>query len=127
MNISDTLQLLDAYVISERVISTYADLSQESLLNDLKIFQNEYEKVCLKPNLLLITEINGKFHNRIAVSTNNQFLISHSAHLHNLSRRLSYFVYKFESHSQENLVKHLKKINKDHQAIINQVELRNQR
>ena len=65
MNISDTLQLLDAYVISERVISTYADLSQESLLNDLKIFQNEYEKVCLKPNLLLITEINSKFHNRL--------------------------------------------------------------
>ena len=27
MNISDNLQLLDAYVISERVISTYADLS----------------------------------------------------------------------------------------------------
>ena len=126
MNISDTLQLLDAYVISERVISTFADLSQESLLNDLKIFQNEYEKVCLKPDLLLITEINSKFHNRIAKSTNNQFLISHSAHLHNLSRRLSYFVYKFESQSQVKLVKHLKKINKDHQEIINQVEFRNQ-
>ena len=54
------------------------------------------------------------------------FLISHSAHLHNLSRRLSYFVYKFESHSQEKLLKHLKKINKD-RAIINQVELRNQK
>ena len=44
MNISDTLQLLDAYVISERVISTYADLSQESLLNDLKIFQMSMKK-----------------------------------------------------------------------------------
>ena len=60
MNISDTLQLLDAYVISEKVISTFADLSQESFLKDLKIFQNEYEKVCLKPDLLLITEINSK-------------------------------------------------------------------
>ena len=127
MNISDTLQLLDAYVISERVISTFADLSQRSFLKDLKIFQNQYEKVCLKPNLLLITEINSKFHNRIAESTNNQFLISHSAHLHNLSRRLSYFVYKFESQSKEKLTKHLKKINKDHQEIINQVETGNQK
>ena len=80
----------------------------------------------MKPDLLLITEINSKFHNRIAKSTNNQFLISHSAHLHNLSRRLSYFVYKFESQSQAKLLKHLKKINKDHQEIIKMVEFRNQ-
>ena len=120
MSIDHTLQLLDAYVISEKVVSFVANLKDPSLLKDLISFQDEYKIVSDSANLLLVTEINSKFHNRIA--TSNQFIIANSADLHNLARRLSYFVYKTESQSEEKLRKHLQRINKDHKMIINHIK-----
>ena len=122
MSIDHTLQLLDAYVISEKVVSFVVNLKDPSLLEDLISFQDEYKTVSDSANLLLVTEINSKFHNRIAEATSNQFIIANSADLHNLARRLSYFVYKTESQSEEKLRKHLQRINKDHKMIINHIK-----
>ena len=111
-------------VHSEKVVSSFANFDDPTLAVELESFQSNYEKVSDQRNLLKITEINGKFHNRLAESTGNQFIVANSADLHNLARRLSYFVYRMESKNSVKLNKHLKRINKDHRTIIQLIKMR---
>ena len=122
MSIWHTLQLLEAYEINERVVASLIKFEDSGLIGDLRNVQINFEKVSKNLDLLGITEINSKFHNRLAKSTGNKFIFDQSAHLHNLVRRLSYFVYRSEQVSTLEISSQLPFINEHHNKIIEYIE-----
>ena len=118
MGIWHTLQLLEAYEINERVVASLIKFEDNGLIKDLINIQLNFEKLSKNLDLLGITEINSKFHNRLAKSTGNKFIFDQSAHLHNLVRRLSYFVYRSEQVSTLEISSQLPLINNHHHKII---------
>lgn len=122
MSLEQTLELLEAYVLSERVLASIVGFDDATLAAELKDIQKEYEDVAERYDLLKITELNSKFHRRIAKSTGNKYIRQQSADLHNLARRLSYFVYLKEKTATNEFHSQLKRINKQHHQIIEMIE-----
>ena len=96
MSIWHTHQLLEAYVIIEKVVASLINFTDKNLVLDLKEIQKNYEIVGESAKILAITESNSNFHSRLAESTGNRFIVAQAADLHNLARRLSYFIYRSE-------------------------------
>jgi len=125
MSVSHTMQLLEAYVISERVISSLLKFEDPNIISDLEKIQFKYEEMANSKNILGITEWNRKFHNRLAQATGNHFLIGQAAELHNLARRLSYFVYRSEQESPTEYNSQLLRIARQHHEIIKFIKEKN--
>lgn len=122
MSLEQTLELLEAYVLSERVLASIVSFEDGSLAEDLRDIQRHYEEVAENYDLLKITELNSKFHRRIAKATGNKYIRQQSADLHNLARRLSYFVYLKEKTATNEFHNQLKRINKQHHQIIDMIQ-----
>ena len=97
MDIEGILSLLDAYVLCERMVASVCKLDNPGLEDDLKGIQHSLVHAAEQMDLLKITEINAKFHGRIAEAVENLFIQQYSADLHNLARRASFFVYRREA------------------------------
>ena len=91
MSIWHTLQLLEAYVISERVVASLIKFDDVNLVSDLEAIQTEYESVSKNADILGITEKNNRFHRRLAQATGNRFIIAQHADLHNLGQEVIIF------------------------------------
>lgn len=117
MSIWHTHQLLEAYVITEKVVASLMSFEDLNIVSDLNKIQVEYEKVAINADILWLTELNSKFHSRLAQSTGNRFIAAQSADLHNLARRLSYFIYRSEQEVSE-FSAHIERINRQHHEII---------
>jgi len=124
MSIWHTHQLLEAYVIIEKVVASLINFADEKLVMDLKEIQESYEIVCKSADILGITELNSKFHSRLAESTGNRFIVAQAADLHNLARRLSFFIYRSEQEASK-FSTQLERINRQHHEIINFIEEKN--
>lgn len=125
MSIWHTLQLLEAYVLSERVVASLIKFDDRNLTADLESIQLEYEEVSKNADILGITEKNNKFHNRLAQSTGNRFIAAQHADLHNLSRRLSFFVYSSEQVSNKEFKSQISRITRQHYEIISFIKDKN--
>ena len=125
MSIWHTLQLLEAYVISERVVASLIKFDDADLIKDLKEIQTEYEDVSKNADILGITEKNNRFHRRLAKATGNRFIVAQHADLHNLARRLSFFVYSSENVSQKEFKLQVSRITRQHYEIIGFIQDKN--
>jgi DNA-binding GntR family transcriptional regulator len=124
MSIWHTHQLLEAYVIIEKVVASLINFTDKNLVLDLKEIQKNYEIVGESAKILAITESNSNFHSRLAESTGNRFIVAQAADLHNLARRLSYFIYRSEQ-EVSNFSAQLERINRQHHEIIAFIEQKN--
>ena len=95
------------------------------LIQDLKEIQTEYEDVSKNADILGITEKNNRFHRRLAKATGNRFIIAQHADLHNLARRLSFFVYSSENVSQKEFKLQVSRITRQHYEIIGFIQDKN--
>ncbi|MCR9135702.1 MAG: GntR family transcriptional regulator [Alphaproteobacteria bacterium] len=121
MSLKHTMDLLSAYVLCERMVASMSNLGDPDLASDLTQIQNRYERVAERRDLLKITELNSVFHARVAATTGNQFVIQYAADLHNLARRVSFFVYQKEKDQAQDFDFQRQRINSQHHDIIDAV------
>lgn len=121
LNIEATVELFDAYVMSERMVASALKFNEPNLLDDLEQLQGKYERNLDESDLLRVTELNALFHNRLAAATQNAFIRDYSYKLHNLARRLSYFIYKREASQEDFASKLFDRPRRDHLSIIDAI------
>lgn len=97
LNVDSAIELFDAYVLSERMVASVLDFDYPDLVKDLEHLHALYVQNLDRTNLLQVTELNALFHGKLAAATRNTHIQDYSHKLHNLARRLSYFIYKREA------------------------------
>ena len=125
MDLEDVIALLDAYVLSERMVVSVCKLEHPGLVEDLKCLQKKFVTAVDEADLLMITEANARFHGRIAEATQNRFIVNYSADLHNLARRTSFYIYRREKMETGRSKIPAERINRHHEQIIRFVDERN--
>ena len=68
--------------------------------------------------LLHLTEVNASFHSRLAAATRNTYIEAYSNKLHNVARRLSYFILQREAEHFGLSADLFEKPRRDHESII---------
>ncbi len=91
---------------------------------DLRAIQKNHERAIKRDRFLDVSQHNAAFHGRIAEATENSYLIDFSERLHNLARRLAYFVYANEADEQSVLGTQQRHIMDEHHRIISAIEKR---
>jgi len=114
----NTLELVDAYILCERMVSYNLRMSDDGLVDDLLEIDQAYLKSSLNAELLEITQQNALFHARLALATRNKYIIEYSTKLHNLGRRLSFYIYKEEDALPDKLQGLFDRTRGDHSSII---------
>ena len=121
MDIEGILSLLDAYVLCERMVASVCKLDSPELADDLKGIQHSLVGAADRMDLLKVTEINARFHGRIAEAVENRFIQRYSADLHNLARRASFFVYRREAKKKDGSSVLGERVLPDHEKIIDHI------
>jgi len=125
MSIEQTLPLLEALVVNERIIATYLNFENPLLINDLEKIQTKYEKLGASKDTPGITRTNQKFHFRMAEATENHFFIKQALHIYQLASRLSSLIFKTERISSIDLLSKISRVNETHRQIINLIKEKN--
>lgn len=97
LNIDSAVELFDAYVMVERMVAFALRFSDPDLVKDLQELQASYVESLTPTDLMRVTEMNVRFHLRLARATQNPFIMEFAGKLQNLARRMSYFIYKREA------------------------------
>lgn len=97
MDFQDAAQLLDAYVMSERMVATLVDFETEGLVQALSAVNRDLRQYSKDGDILKVTAGNSDFHRLLAQSTGNMHVAEFSSRLHNLARRLSHYIYRGET------------------------------
>lgn len=118
LDLVDTAQFFDAYVVSERSLAYFCRFKHSGLVADLQAIQANHERAIKRNRFLEISQHNAAFHIRIAEATENSYLTDFSSRLHNLARRLAYFVYANEAEDQGLLASQQRHIVDEHDRII---------
>ena len=112
LDLRETAQFFDAYMIVERSSAVLCKFSNAGFVGDLTAIQEKLGRSVQANAFLDLTKHNADFHLRIARATENSFLFEHAIRIHNLARRLAFFVYANESENeaifrdqQDNVVK----------------------
>ena len=121
LSIDSTVELFDAYVMSERMVASSLKFADPDLVEDLERLHGDYVKSLDRPGLLRVTELNARFHARLAAATQNSFMQAYSHKLHNVARRLSYFIYKRERAQDGYVSKLFEKPRQDHEFIVDAI------
>jgi DNA-binding GntR family transcriptional regulator len=124
LDLADTAKFFDAYVVSERSLGYFCRLTHPGLVMDLRAIQTKHERAISRDRFLDVSQHNAAFHGRIAEATENSYLIDFSERLHNLARRLAYFVYANEADEQSVLGTQQRHIMDEHHRIISAIEKR---
>jgi DNA-binding GntR family transcriptional regulator len=101
LDLRETAQFFDAYMIVERGSAMLCKFSNPSFVEDLHAIQRKHSHAVATDAFLDITRHNADFHLRIAQATENSFLFEHAIRIHNLARRLAFFVYANESENED--------------------------
>jgi DNA-binding GntR family transcriptional regulator len=117
MDIEQIRQFFDAYIASERVIGFYCRIDA-ALADDLQAIEERYQKAYGKHQFLEMTQLNARFHGRLAVATHNEYIAEHALRLYNHARRLSWFVSNLEKDYIRDLQNTQDLIKADHEDII---------
>ena len=123
LNIESTVELFDAYVMSERMVASALKFQDPDLLGDLERLHKDYVKNLDETGLLRVTELNARFHNRLASATQNTYIEAYSRKLHNVARRLSYFIYRREAEHCGLASNLFEKPRHDHECIVESIRL----
>ena len=91
-------------------------------MRTLRDIQADHERAIRRNRFLDVSQFNAAFHVRIAEATGNAYLIDFSSRLHNLARRLAYFVYVNEADDQALLDAQQRHIVSEHDRIVGAVE-----
>ena len=118
LDLGDLAQFFEAYLVSERSSAFYCRMGHPNIVEDLEAIQRNHDKAVAKQRFMEISRHNAAFHIRIAEATENTYLISFANRLHNIARRLAYFVYQRESGEQQAFQKRQRAIVDEHVAII---------
>ena len=118
MDLEGLVALLDAYVLAERMVASVCKLEHPRLADDLRQMQASFVRAAAKMDLLRITEINARFHGRIARAVENRFVEQYSADLHNLARRASFYIYRRQSREQGSISEPGDRVIAQHEMII---------
>jgi DNA-binding GntR family transcriptional regulator len=121
LSIESTAELFEAYVMSERMVATALKFGDPSLVEDLERLHEDYVASLETPGLLRVTELNARFHARLATATRNSFISAYSQKLHNVARRLSYFIFKLEAARDGYVAKLFEKPRQDHERILDAI------
>ena len=124
LNLESAIELFDAYVLAERMVASTLKFEHPTLVSDLEKVHADYVQNMDGTNLLRITELNVQFHGKLAEATENTHIETYSNKLHNLARRLSYFIYKREAESEEFAPVLFDKPRQDHERIIEAIRNR---
>lgn len=118
LDIQHIRQFFDAYIASERVVGYYSRIGDAELASGLEFIEREYQEAYAKHRFLEMTQLNARFHGRIAVATQNEYIAEHALRLYNHARRLSYFIYLTEKAIIRDLHEMQGHIKADHDNII---------
>lgn len=118
LDIQHIRQFFDAYVASERVVGYYCRADDAGLLDSLQAIDRDYQEAYARQRFLEMTQLNGRFHGRIAVATQNEYIAEHALRLYNHARRLSYFIYLTEKAFIRDLHEMQNSIKADHDTVI---------
>lgn len=118
LDLADTAHFFDAYIVSERSAAHFCRFKNPHLVEDLERIQAEHEKAIKRDRFLDVSHCNAQFHVRIAEASQNPHLIDFSSRLHNLGRRLAYFVYDNEAVDHDLLETQQRHIVEEHHRII---------
>ncbi|MDE0113770.1 MAG: GntR family transcriptional regulator [Albidovulum sp.] len=125
MDLESVLELLDAYVLSERMVASVCIMEEPGLLSELREIQRSFENAVDALDLLEVTEWNARFHCRIAEACDNRFIFRHAWHLHNLARRTSFYIYLRENREKGEFYVPSERIHGHHRRIIECISSRN--
>lgn len=121
LDIPHIRQFFDAYIASERVVGYYCRTDDAGLANDLVSIEAEYQRSYAQHQFPDMTQLNGRFHGRLATATLNEYVAEHALRLYNHARRLSYFVSLMEKDFIRELSETQDLIKADHDDIIDTV------
>lgn len=121
LDIQHIRQFFDAYIASERVVGYYCRIGDSDLAAALSTVERDYQAAYAKHRFLEMTQQNARFHGRIAVATQNEYIAEHALRLYNHARRLSYFIYLTETNFIQDLHEMQDHIRADHDDIIGTV------
>jgi DNA-binding GntR family transcriptional regulator len=96
MDFNDAAQLLDGYVMCERMVATLVDFETAGLVQSLDAVNRDLRQFSKDGDILKVTAGNADFHRLLAQSTGNMHVAEFSSRLHNLARRLSHYIYRAE-------------------------------
>ena len=122
LDLADTAQFFDAYMVAERSCAYFCRFTNLGLVKDMKLIQVQHERAVRRNRFLDVSQYNAAFHVRIAEATENAYLIDYASRLHNLARRLAYFVYANEADDEKLLASQQKRIVEEHHRIIVAIE-----
>ena len=117
-DLADTSRFFDAYIVSERSSAYFCRFRNAHLVGDLERIQSEHERAIKRGNFLDVSQHNASFHVRIAEASENSYFANFSIRLHNLGRRLAYFVYYNEAIERDVLETQQRHIVNEHHRII---------
>ena len=123
LNISTAVELFDAYVICERMVASMLHFTDPGLVEDLTAIQSIYVQSLNPTDLARVTEVNEMFHKRLAEATQNSFVVGHSAKLHRLARRLSFYIFRREATNDNRAPVLFDNPRKGHDNIIEHIRL----
>lgn len=122
MDFQDAAQLLDAYVMCERMVAALVDFETAGLVSSLKAINRDLRTVSKDGDILKVTAGNADFHRLLAQSTGNMHVAEFSNRLHNLARRLSHYIYRSEVRKNDRPSPLSERPLNDHAKIIGAIE-----
>ena len=122
LEIDDVARFFDAYYGVERLTAHLCRLGQPGLVEDLGRIQEQHGAAVADLEFLEVTRLNADFHLRIAAATENPYVVDFGARMHNLARRLAFFVYARESDEVEYLQSQQVRIVDEHVGIIERID-----
>ena len=96
LTLTNTRELFEAYILSERAVASVLVFSDPGLVDDLRLIETRYERRAGELDFLGVTTTNAEFHHRLATATQNRFVARNAWQLTNLARRISFFIFRDE-------------------------------
>lgn len=121
MDLENAMQLLDAYLMAERMVSARLRFDHPGLVPRLEILDLEFRNHSTAGDLLNVTAANAAFHHALAEATGNMHFLQFSDHLHRLARRLSYYIYRAEKSMSDGRARLFDQPTEDHRQIIDAI------
>jgi len=124
LGLDEVKALFEAMMISERAMAVLAARRRtREQLQELAALHSRIAEAMAGNDFLAVTLLNSRFHRVIYRAGQNLFLQSSLDNIQSQAQRLAYLCFSKEA-APHDLEDHYRKVQKDHQAIINRLEKR---
>jgi DNA-binding GntR family transcriptional regulator len=125
ITLSNLKDLFETMLIMERsAVALAARRIKKDRIEDLQRINGDLRRAWLEKNFLQVTLLNSRFHRFIYQAADNAFLFSYLDNLQSQSQRLAYMCFSKDVTSYD-MQSHAELSIKDHQALIDLLEQRN--